>query len=136
MIDLLLGTSGLVALVLAGAGSLFGSFAGFSSVWRERCRLQQQRAVDVPELKALHRQHEAMLSLMGAMVAGVLGSALGVGMASMVWLLYLHHVPTMMDYMSIANVVMTAGMGGMTGGVSGAWWSAGRAGFLCDKRDA
>jgi hypothetical protein len=97
--------------------------------------VKEQKAGESPELAAFHLQHEAMLSLMGAMVAGTVGATLGAGLAGAVWLLYFHHAPTMMDWMAVVNVMMAAGMGGMTGGVGGTWWGAGRAGFLCGKRD-
>jgi hypothetical protein len=133
-IDFLIGSSGLMALVLAGLGSLTGSYVGFRAGLRDTGRFES-RTDCLPEIAGIHRQHQVMWSLMGAMVGGVLGSALGAGVASLGWVFYIYHVPTMMDCMLIVNVVMGGGMGGMTGGVSGAWWSAVRTGFVKDKRD-
>ncbi len=134
IIDFLVGTSGLVALVVAGVGSLVGSYVGLR-IGSKRVGhfvLQTNFPLDVV---SIHKQHGAMWSMMGAMVGGVVGSTVGAGLAAFGWMLSTGHVPTIMDFMSIANVMMGGGMGGMTGGVIGAWWSAVRAGFVGEKRN-
>jgi uncharacterized protein YcfJ len=133
IIDFFIGTSGLFALVLAGAGSLLGSYVGL------RIELTGVEHPGTPttvpsEVAGIHKQHGVMWALMGAMVGGVVGSTLGAGVASVGWLLYTDRVPNMMDYMNIVMVMMGGGMGGMTAGVVGAWWSAVRAGFIGEKR--
>ncbi|MDI3328938.1 MAG: hypothetical protein QJR06_10315 [Alicyclobacillaceae bacterium] len=133
IIDFFVGTCGLLALVFAGAGSLLGSGVGWRIGLKGTENLVTQ--TDFPlEIVGIHKQHGAMWSLMGAMVGGVIGSTVGAGVAAVGWVWYMGHMPTMMDFMSIVNVMMGGGMGGMAGGVSGAWWSAVRAGFVGERK--
>jgi hypothetical protein len=132
IIDFFIGTSGLFALILAGAASLLGSYLGLRMGLTD---VERPATTTVhPEVLGLHKQHGAMWALMGAMVGGVAGATLGSGVASVGWLLYTDRLPNMMDYMTIVMVMMGGGMGGMTCGVIGAWWSAVRAGFIGEKR--
>jgi hypothetical protein len=149
ILDFLAGTSGLLALVIAGAGSLLGGFVGFR-IGSKSVQNMTQDTCNASEMAQIHKQHGAMWSLMGAMVGGAAGSTLGAALAAVGCLLCTYHVPMMlncmpsgmMDSMStttmnsmiIVNVVMAGGMGGMTGGVIGAWLSAVRAGFVGAKR--
>ncbi|WP_157076350.1 hypothetical protein [Alicyclobacillus kakegawensis] len=137
--DLFIGTSGLLAFLLAGFGAVLGSHVGFrvgsKDIENAICHLTSPL-----DIVKIHKQHGAMWSLMGAMVGGVVGATVGTGVAAAGWVLYMHHMemhmPNTMDFMSIFNVVMGGEMGGMTAGVIGAWWSAARAGFVGAKKDA
>jgi hypothetical protein len=149
ILDFLAGTSGLLALAVAGIGSLVGSFAGFR-IGSKSVQNMTPEASNASEVAKIHKQHGAMWSLMGAMVGGAAGSTLGAALAAVCCLLCTYHVPimlncmpsgmmdsmtpTMMNSMIIVNVVMAGGMGGMTGGVIGAWLSAVRAGFVGTRR--
>jgi hypothetical protein len=135
IVDFLVGTSGLVALVLAGAGSLFGSALGFRMGWKRVEHFVPRTNLPL-DVASIHKQHGAMWALMGAMVGGVVGSTVGALLAALAWMISTGHAPSMMDFMSIVNVMMGGGMGGMTGGVIGAWWSAVRVGFVGDKKNA
>lgn len=135
IIDFLVGTSGLLATVLAIAGSFLGSYLGFRIGLKDVGYLVPRTNFPL-EVINIRKQHGAMWALMGAMVGGVIGSMLGTGVAAVGWVFYISHVPTMMDFMPIVNVMMGGGMGGMAGGVSGAWWSAMRAGFIGEQKTA
>jgi hypothetical protein len=133
VLDFFVGTSGLLAFVLAGVGALLGSYVGFQigSEHVENTVCHTTSSLDVVKI---HKQHGAMWSLMGAMVGGVVGATVGAGVAAVVWVLYMGHMPSAMDFMSIFNVIMGGEMGGMTAGVVGAWWSAARAGFVGERK--
>lgn len=133
ILDFLTGTSGLLTLILAGAGSLSSSYLGLRIGLKDVQDLLS--STNHPfEVIGIHKQHGAMWSLMGAMVGGVVGSTVGTVLAAVGWVLFMRRVPDMMGFMSIVNVMMGGGMGGMTGGVVGAWRSAVRVGFVGEKR--
>ncbi|WP_026962955.1 hypothetical protein [Alicyclobacillus herbarius] len=134
ILDFLVGTSGLLACVLAGVGALFGSYIGFRVGSKDIENVVCHTAFPLDIVK-IHKQHGAMWSLMGAMVGGVVGATVGAGAAAAGWVLYMHHMSNAMELMSIFNVIMGGEMGGMTAGVIGAWWSAARAGFVGEKKD-
>jgi MFS family permease len=162
ILDCVFGTSGLIALLLAGIASLLGSYFGFGIGSKHVKKLSPETPCP-PEVLKFHKQHGAMWSLMGAMVGGSVGSIVGAGVAAAGCALCMYHMPatmfcmpstmmssmnsmnsgmmmsmssTMMNSMVIVNVIMAGGMGGMTGGVIGAWLSAVRAGFVGAKKDA
>ncbi|WP_029422416.1 hypothetical protein [Alicyclobacillus macrosporangiidus] len=132
VIDLWTGTSGLVAFVFSGLGSMAGAYLGF------RMSADDQGDVDLPCASPIdadiRRQHDAMWSLMGGMVGGMYGSVLGALLPAAVWVLHLHRVPTAMEVMGIFNVIMGGCMSGMGGGTSGAWLAASRAGMVGRNR--
>ncbi|GAB7387433.1 hypothetical protein BSNK01_12690 [Bacillaceae bacterium] len=132
-IDFLFGPSGLLALVFATAGALLGSFFGFKSGLKA-VENEFLRANCPLEVISIHKQHGAICSLMGAKVGGMAGSAVGAGVAAVGWVWYLNDVPTMMEFMSMVKVVIGGGIGGMVGGVGGAWWSVVHAGFVGENR--
>lgn len=131
--DLVMGTSGVLAFLLSMVGSAVGAYLGFYRGRKDVDELIPRTNFPL-EIVKIRKQHGAMWALMGAMVGGAVGSIASGGLVTFTWLMFLSASWATMNFMLLSNIIMGAGMGGMVGGVGGAWIAALMSGFIEKKK--